>query len=234
MSKKQSSAPAPPVERVRRFRRPSRTVVVGITFLLAAVSATSIPTWRDSLLRAMGRILVVADPSENADVIVIAADAGREGILDAADLVHSGVAARVAVFSVPLHVADRELIKRGIPYSDGMSLIVQQLHSLGVTAVEQIPPPAVAGTEDEARQLPQWCIARGFHTIMLVSAPDHSRRVRRALARTTRGLALQVIVRPSRYSDFDPDAWWLTRGGARTELIELEKLALDVLRHPLQ
>ena len=107
MSKKQSSAPAPPVERVRRFRRPSRTVVVGITFLLAAVSPTSIPTWRDSLLRAMGRILVVADPSENADIIVIAADAGREGILDAADLVHSGVATRVAVFSVPLHVAGR-------------------------------------------------------------------------------------------------------------------------------
>jgi hypothetical protein len=164
---------------------------------------------------------------------VVAADAGREGILDAADLVHSGVATRVAVFSVPLHVADLEFIKRGVPYSNGMGLILQQLHALGVTAVEQIPPPGVAGTEDEARQRPQWCIARGFHTILFVSAPDHSRRVRRALARTTRGMDLKVIVRPSRYCDFDPDTWWLTRGGVRTELVELEKLALDVLRHPL-
>jgi hypothetical protein len=196
-------------------------------------AAVSISSWRNSMLRSAGWALVAADPSEPADIIVVAADAGREGVLDAADLVRSGVAARVAVFSDPLHVSDRELIKRGIPYFDGTSLSVQQLRALGITAVEQIPPPAVTGTEDEARQLPQWCLSKGFHTVVFVSAPDHSRRVRRVLARTTRGLGLKVIVRPSRYSDFDPDSWWLTRGSVRTELIELEKLLLEILRHPL-
>jgi hypothetical protein len=178
-------------------------------------------------------LLIAADPSEPADIIVLAADAGREGVLDAADLVHSGVASRVVIFSDPLHVADRELIKRGVPTFDGTSIVVQQLHALGVPAVEQIPPPAVAGTEDEARQLPPWCLSKHFHTILFVSAPDHSRRVRRVLMRATHGLGLKVIVRPSRYSDFDPDTWWQTRGGVRTELIELEKLAIEVLRHPL-
>jgi hypothetical protein len=39
-------------------------------------------------------------------------------------------------------------------------------------------------------------------------------------------------VRYSRYSEFDPDSWWLTRGGQRIQAVESEKLLLDLLRHP--
>jgi hypothetical protein len=42
-----------------------------------------------------------------------------------------------------------------------------------------------------------------------------------------------VIVRSTRYDPFDPDRWWQTRDGVRTELIELEKLLVEVVRHPL-
>jgi hypothetical protein len=41
------------------------------------------------------------------------------------------------------------------------------------------------------------------------------------------------MVRSARYSAFDPDGWWETRGGIRTEIIELQKLLLDVLLHPI-
>jgi hypothetical protein len=37
----------------------------------------------------------------------------------------------------------------------------------------------------------------------------------------------------ARYSDFDPDRWWGSRGGIRIEIEELEKLLLDVVRHPI-
>ena len=53
------------------------------------------------------------------------------------------------------------------------------------------------------------------------------------LARATRGRALTVSVRGSRYSDFDPDAWWQSRTGVRTEIIESEKLLADIVLHPL-
>jgi hypothetical protein len=43
----------------------------------------------------------------------------------------------------------------------------------------------------------------------------------------------RVTVQPARYSDFDPDGWWETRGGARTEIVELQKLLLDVVLHPM-
>ncbi len=32
--------------------------------------------------------------------------------------------------------------------------------------------------------------------------------------------------------EFDPDSWWQTRGGQRTEAVESQKLLIDVLRHP--
>ena len=51
--------------------------------------------------------------------------------------------------------------------------------------------------------------------------------------RDMKGHSTHVAVRAARYSSFDPDRWWETRGGIRTEIIELQKLLLDVVLHPL-
>jgi uncharacterized SAM-binding protein YcdF (DUF218 family) len=214
--------------------RPTRARPLWIGLGLIAVAillATAVPLWRHGLLRAAGWLLVAADPIGRADIIVIAVDAEREGVLDAADLVKAGVASRVVVFSDPPHLAYDELARRGVAIFTTADLAIQRLHALGVSEVDQIPSP-VTGSEDESRMLPAWCLTRGFHTIIFVSAPDHSRRIRRAMGRTARGLGLKVIVRPSHFSDFDPDAWWLSRAGTRTEIVELQKLLLDCLRHP--
>jgi len=69
-------------------------------------------------------------------------------------------------------------------------------------------------------------------SIIVVSAPDHSRRVRRVLHRSFRGHQTKVRVRSSRFSGFVPEAWWRTRDGVRTEIVELQKLLLDIAVHP--
>jgi hypothetical protein len=48
-----------------------------------------------------------------------------------------------------------------------------------------------------------------------------------------KGHSTRVTVRPEHYSNFDPDRWWETRGGIRTEVVELQKLLLDLVLHPL-
>jgi hypothetical protein len=48
-----------------------------------------------------------------------------------------------------------------------------------------------------------------------------------------KGHPTNVTVQAAHYSDFDPDRWWETRGGVRTEIVELQKLLLDVVLHPL-
>jgi hypothetical protein len=80
--------------------------------------------------------------------------------------------------------------------------------------------------------LPQWTDAQHFRSLVVVARKDHSRRLRRVLGRTMKGHPTDVIIQPARYSDFDPDRWWETHGGVRTELVELQKLLLDVVLHP--
>lgn len=197
----------------------------------AAIAA--VPAVRRPILRAAGHALVAEDPVRPADVVVLASDALGAGSLEVADLVRSGVATRAAVFAELTNpVVDREFARRGIPYEDAAARSVRQLEALGVDAVEIVPVP-VAGTEDQARVLPAWCDERGFRSVVVVTETDHSRRLRRALRRSMKGHRTAIAVRASRYSEFDPDRWWQTRSGARTGIVELQKLLLDVVRHPL-
>ena len=153
-------------------------------------------------------------------------------MLEAAELFHSGVAMRVAVFADPQGTVDREFIRRGIPYEDAAARSIRQLKALGVDTIDRIPRNE-AGTENEGRVLPDWCDEHGFHSVIVVSTSDHSRRLRRVLHRSMKGHQTKVAVRSARYSDFDPDRWWESRGGIRTEIEEFEKLLLDVVRHPI-
>ncbi|PYR60844.1 MAG: hypothetical protein DMF91_11190, partial [Acidobacteria bacterium] len=86
---------------------------------------------------------------------------------------------------------------------------------------------------EESHVLLSWCDQRQFRSIVVVSAPDHSRRVRRVLHRSLLGHPTRVVVRSARYSSFDPNRWWQTREGIRIEIMELQKLLLDVVRHPI-
>jgi hypothetical protein len=212
--------------------RPRRVPIILMVVALAAAAIVAVPSVREPVLRTAGWALVVNEPVAPADIIVISPDAGGAGTLEAADLVQSGIATRVAVFADPPSGDDHEFIRRGLPYEDGAARQIRQLRWLGVTDVVQIPRTDV-GTEGEAQVLPPWCDQHQFRSIVVVAARDHSRRLRRVLDRAMKGHPTRVTVRAERYSNFDPDRWWKTRGGVRTEIIELQKLVLDVVLHPM-
>ena len=209
-----------------------RGVRLAVVLLLAAAVAVGAPAIREPVLRAAGRALVFDEPVEPADLVVVPVDAGGAGVLEAADLVRSGIAGRVAVFADPPDAVDREFSRRGVRYEDRAAWSVRHLQLLGVTAIEPTPRP-VAGTEDVGAVLPDWCAQRQFRSIVVVSTPDHSRRLHRVLQRAMRDSPTRVRIRVTRHSGFDPDRWWETRGGTRTAVIELQKLLFDLIRHPL-
>ena len=202
--------------------------IVGLAFVVIA----GVPAVREPILRFAGRALVVEDSVASADVIVVSLDSGGAGVLEAADLVKNGIAKRVAVFSDPPTGADREFIRRGLPYEDMAARQIRQLEWLGVTDVVRIPA-LDTGTDGEGRALSAWSREHQYRSLVVVSTTDHTRRLRRVIHRYMDGLATTVAIRPSRYSSFDPDRWWESRGGIRTQVIELQKLALDVALHPL-
>jgi len=208
-----------------------RAIVLPGMLLSAALVASAVPEVRHSILRSFGWALVASDALAKTDVIVISADARGAGVLEAADLVHTGLAQRVAVFRLPSNPVGRELARRGVAVPDSTASAVLLLHELGIDRVELIPWP-VAGTEDEGRILRRWCAAEAIHSIVFVSTSDHSRRTRRVLDRALGPDGVRVTVRYSRYSDFDPDKWWQSRDGQRTQVVESQKLLFDLLLHP--
>ena len=215
-----------------RSLRPTARVTISLLCIvaLATMIAAAVPALRHTVLRSAGWALVAEDAPAKADIIIISTDALGAGILEAADLVQAGYARRVAIFDRPQTRMSREFARRGVQSLDLKSVSIQLLHGLGITDIVVIPP--VVGTVDEGVVLQQWCVANSIHSILFVSVPDHSRRTRRVLDRALTPHGVRVMVRYARYSEFDPDAWWQTRGGQRVQAIESQKLLMDLLRHP--
>jgi hypothetical protein len=212
--------------------RPQRWAAIAVVVAAATAAIFAFPSVREPVLRAAGWALVVNEPVALADIIVVSLDSGGAGALEAADLVQSGIAKRVAVFTDPPSGEDHEFIRRGLPYEDASARQIRQLRWLGVTDIMEIPRTEV-GTQGEGQVLPPWCEAHQFRSIVFVTARDHSRRVRRMLDRVMKSHPTRVAVRSEHYSTFDPDRWWKTREGVRTEIIELQKLILEVVLHPI-
>jgi hypothetical protein len=212
----------------RRLRWPPPIVAMAALAVFAIVAVGSL---RQPILRAAGWALVVDEPVASADIIVLSLDSASAGALEAADLVQRGISKRVAVFMELPNVEENEFIRRGVPYEDAGINQIRQLRSLGVTDVVRIS--GIDGTEGGGRALQLWCDEHQLQSIVFVATKDHSRRSRRVLDRSMKGQPTRVTVQPARYSSFDPDRWWETRDGVRTEIVELQKLLLDVVLHPM-
>ena len=94
-------------------RRPTWGSMLLIVLALVAGALVAVPAVREPVLRAAGWALVVYEPVGVADIIVISLDSDGAGALEAADLVHSGIATRVANFTDPPSGEDFEFIRRG-------------------------------------------------------------------------------------------------------------------------
>jgi hypothetical protein len=69
-----------------------------VVVAMAAAAIVAVPSVREPVLRAAGWAIVVNEPIGPSDVIVVSLDSGGAAAGEAADLVKSGIATRVAVF----------------------------------------------------------------------------------------------------------------------------------------
>lgn len=180
---------------------------------------------QDSILRQVGRFLVVEDPLQAADAIVVLSGSLPDRMLEAVDLYHAGWAARL--------VLTQEGPLPGLPALRAKGGDLPEHHDLNLSVAAQlgVPRDAIAvvrtpawSTVTEAQAILDYLRGQGIRTVLLVTSKGHTRRARltyRALA----GPDLAILVRPSRYDPYDPERWWHRRPYVRRVVIEYLKLA---------
>jgi uncharacterized SAM-binding protein YcdF (DUF218 family) len=183
----------------RRRRRPG-IFVLAIVLLLAVVGVV--------VFRNVGHWLVREDALGRADVIVVLSGGLPFRAQAAAGVFKSGYAPAVWV-SRPLGPRE-ELAALGIQFVGeeeyNRKILVQQ----GVPdSAIRIFPDTIVNTQDEVEEISQEMRRDGKHTVIIVTSPQHTRRVR-ALWRKLVGDDPRVIVRAAWDDPFDADHWWRT------------------------
>ena len=183
----------------RRRRRPG-IFVLAIVLLLAVVGVV--------VFRNVGHWLVREDALGRADVIVVLSGGLPFRAQAAAGVFKSGYAPAVWV-SRPLGPRE-ELAALGIQFVGEEEYNRKILVKQGVPdSAIRIFPDTIVNTQDEVEEISQEMRRDGKHTVIIVTSPQHTRRVR-ALWRKLVGDDPRVIVRAAWDDPFDADHWWRT------------------------
>jgi uncharacterized SAM-binding protein YcdF (DUF218 family) len=87
-----------------------------------------------------------------------------------------------------------------------------------------VVPGRPDNTAEEADQLRDVALARGWRTVIVVTSKLHTRRSSVALRRSFRDTPVRIVMRATRYDDDDPARWWRKRRTIRNVVYEFPKL----------
>jgi uncharacterized SAM-binding protein YcdF (DUF218 family) len=156
--------------------------------------------------RNVGHWLIREDTLEHADAIVVLSGGLPYRAQRAAEIYAAGYAPTVWI-SYPAG-PERQLSELGIHYVGEEEYNREILVHGGVPEKNvAIFPHEIINTEQEVDEIASEMRAQGKHTVIIVTSPQHTRRVR-ALWNSLAGRDLQAIVRAAPADPFDADHWW--------------------------
>lgn len=178
---------------------PRRRELIVLLILLLALGIFAV--------RNLGHWLIRQDALEHADAIVVLSGALPYRAEGAAELFNQGYAPEVWV-SLPAG-PQKELQEMGIHFVGEEEYDRDVLTHLGVPASHvSIFPNEIVNTEGEIAEIAKLMRAQGKHTVIIVTSPEHTRRVR-ALWNAIAGKDdLKAVVRATPTDPFDADHWW--------------------------
>lgn len=208
-----------------------RRWVAGTVIALAALAVIVVA--HAPLLRLIGAALVVEDPLAPSDAIVVLAGGTPFREATAASLFRDGWASRVILSRPFTPRQHRALVELGVRPHDYQAEAQLSLEKYGVPSrvIIALREP-VKITEDELALVHRFAMANGYRRVILVSAAEHTRRVKLIWSRQEgegkeeggkqEGETVEGIVIPLRDEPpaFAPDRWWLERRMAEAVLHE--------------
>lgn len=186
-------------------------------------------------LRATGRFLVIADPLEPASAIVVMAGETPFRQMAAAHLFQRGLAPRVVLTRESERAWRRKLKDLGLalPEMHELAALVLQRFDVPRGAIDLVSEPAV-NTAEELAAIRRFAARQGFGRIIIVSSPEHMRRIR-TIWRRAGGPPVEARLHPAAEEDgFNPDHWWTTRVGAERLMHEYFGIINFLLGSPIR
>ena len=201
---------APPI--VRRFLVRSAVVLAPI-LLLALFAVPRLGSW-----------LVVEDPLEKSDGILVLGGTRFERPLEAVDLYKAGWAPRIFLMRQIADYGERALIERGIVYPREVDEQIGVMERLGVPRSVITVLNEAGSTADEAALLRDLATRERLSSVIIITSKQHTRRARLVMRRRVGDTGTKVIMHYSRYDLSNTDQWWRQRATLRFTLFESQRL----------
>jgi uncharacterized SAM-binding protein YcdF (DUF218 family) len=187
------------MKHVNRQRERGGMIITLVALLFIVLLLAGIYLARHPLLRFAGESLVVEDPLEKSDAIIILSDDNfyADRATRAAELFRQGLAPVVVASGVRLR-----------PYAGIAELMSHDLVERGVPKESIITFPQDAdNTREEAEALKKFLAAKKWKSVIVVTSNYHTRRAKYICGRIF-GNAMAVRMAAARDADYDPARWY--------------------------
>ena len=186
--------------------------VAVLGFLAVAIIAFFGALW------AIGGILIISDPLEEVDAIVLLSGGDRLRWDEAVRLYQKQTANRII-----LTETDAKIGGSATRYS---LLVRNNISAMGVPMDHiQITREIATSTYEEAHSVLDWMQAMGYQSCVVVTDPYHTFRTRLIFHDVFRGSDIEVRIRSVQGHWYQSADWMFSRQGWETTLLELGKLA---------
>jgi uncharacterized SAM-binding protein YcdF (DUF218 family) len=182
-----------------RQRERGGIITTLVALLFVALLLAGIYLARHPLLRFAGESLVVEDPLEKSDAIIILSDDNfyADRATRAAEIFRQGLAPVVVASGVRLR-----------PYAGIAELMTHDLFDRGVPKDSTITFPQDAdNTREEAEALKKLLQAKRWKSVIVVTSNYHTRRAKYICGKVF-GNGTTVRIAAARDADYDPTHWY--------------------------
>ncbi|MEO7156470.1 MAG: YdcF family protein [Vicinamibacterales bacterium] len=197
---------------MKRFLVRSAFVLVPL-FLLSFFALSRLGSW-----------LVVEDPLEKSDAILVLGGTRFERPLEAVDLYRAGWAPRIFLMRQVSDYGELALMERGIAYPREVDAQIEVMARLGVPAGAITVLDEADSTAGEAASVRRLVTRDHLTSVIIVTSKQHTRRARLVMRRRVNDIGTRVIMRYSHYDRSNTDQWWRQRATARFTLFESQRL----------
>jgi uncharacterized SAM-binding protein YcdF (DUF218 family) len=190
-----------------------------VALLFLALLILGIYLARHPLLRFAGEELIVEDPLEKSDAIIVLSDDNfyADRATRAAELFRQGLAPIVVASGIRLR-----------PYAGISELMTHDLIERGVPRDRILTFPQDAdSTKEEAEALRKLLLEKNWKSAIIVTSNYHTRRARYIIGKTF-SKSVEIRMAGARDADYDPAHWWERRRSIKRFVHEVAGYVLAV------